>query len=110
MQDAGRLRHKLVLQQYDGTVDSLGDVRLDDDANWDTVATVWAAVDPISGKEFYANEQAGTSLTHKVTIRYRAGVRPGQRFLLGARKLAIESVIDWQERHEHMLLMCREVV
>lgn len=108
--DAGRLRHRVVLQRFNGTVDDYGDARQDVDANWEPVATVWAAVDPVAGREFYANYQAQAELSHKVSVRYRSDVRAGMRVLLeGSRRLEIESVIDWEERHEHLLLMCREV-
>ena len=109
MLDAGKLRHRITLQQYTGSADDYGDIRRQDDANWRTAAVVWAAVDPISGREFYAAEQAQSELSHKVRIRYRQGVKPGMRLLLGSRRLYIQSVIDWEERHESLLPMVQEV-
>lgn len=109
MLDAGALRHRVALQKYDGGTDDYGDLLRQDDSHWQTMATVWAAVDPVSGREYYAAEQAQSEVTHKVRLRYRAGVTPGMRVLLGQRRLYIRSVIDWGERHESLLLMAQEV-
>lgn len=109
MLDAGKLRHRVVVQRYAGQADDYGDMERQEDKNWRTVCILWAAVDPISGKEFYAAEQAQSEVTHKVRTRYRGGIRPGMRLLLGQRRLYIRSVIDWEERHESLLLMAQEV-
>lgn len=109
MLDAGKLRHRVVVQRYAGQTDDYGDMGRQEDKNWRTVCILWAAVDPISGKEFYAAEQAQSEVTHKVRTRYRGGIRPGMRLLLGQRRLYIRSVIDWEERHESLLLMAQEV-
>ena len=68
------------------------------------MATVWAAVDPVSGREYYAAEQAQSEVTHKVRLRYRAGVTPGMRVLLGQRRLHIRGGSARGER-----LMAQEV-
>ena len=109
MLDAGKLRHRVVVQRYVGEADDYGDIRWADDKNWRNVCIVWAAVDPISGREFYAAEQAQSEVSHKVRMRYRGGIKPGMRLLLEGRKLYIQSVIDWEERHESLLLMVQEV-
>ena len=66
-------------------------------------------MDPSSGREYYAAEQAQSEVSHKVRMRYRGGIKPGMRLLLEGRKLYIRSVIDWEERHESLLLMVQEV-
>lgn len=109
MTDAGQLRHRVQIQEYVGGTDGYGDMRRADEASWRTVAAVWAAVDPVSGREFYAAEQAQSAVSHKVRIRYARGIRPGMRVCLGERRLHIQAVIDWQERHESLLLMAQEV-
>lgn len=109
MLDAGKLRHRVVVQRYVGQADEYGDIGRQEDKNWRNVCIVWAAVDPISGREYYAAEQAQSEVSHKVRMRYRGGIKPGMRLLLGERKLYIRSVIDWEERHENLLLMVQEV-
>lgn len=110
MIDAGKLRRRITFQAYDGYLDDNGDIRKDLDEHWSDVATVWGALDPISGREFYTAEQSQSEVTHKVRIRYRAGLETAMRIDLSGRKFEIQSIIDWEERHESMLLMCKELV
>ena len=105
MIDAGRLRHRVLLQSCTGAVDDYGDPLYSDDEQWTTEAAVWAAIDPVSGREFYAAEQAQSSVSHK----YRQGVSAAWRVLYGSRVFRILSVIDWEERHESLLLMAQEI-
>lgn len=109
MIDAGKLRHRVLLQSCTGTVDDYGDPLYSDDDQWTTEAAVWAAIDPVSGKEFYAAEQAQSSVSHKIRLRYRQGVSTAWRVLYGSRVFRILSVIDWEERHESLLLMAQEI-
>lgn len=110
MIDAGKLRHRITFQQFDGQADSYGDPLDADDTHWLDVATTWASVDPISGRDFYAAEQKQSEVTHKVRLRYRSGITTAMRIFWKRRKMQIISVIDWEERHESLLLMCKELV
>jgi len=110
MIDPGKFRHQITFQQYDGTVDQYGDVRDDVDANWDDFKTVWAEISPVSGKEFYAAEQSRSQVSHKVRIRYIAGLRPSMRIKFGSRKFKIISLINWNEKNEEYLIYCTELV
>ena len=109
MIDAGKLRHRVALQRYAGGADSYGDPLYGTGASWETVATVWAAIDPVSGREFYAAEQAQSAVTHKIRLQYYPGVSAAWRVALGRRVFRIQSVIDWEERRESLLLMAQEV-
>lgn len=110
MIDPGKMRHRITFQHFTGTLDGFGDPLQDDDANWEDVATVWAAIDPISGREFYAAEQSQSEVSHKVRCRYRAGLDTAMRIIYGKRKFKIISIINWEERSESLLLMCKELV
>lgn len=110
MKDAGALRHRITFERFDGTIDQFGDPKVRDDTNWDAVCAVWAAIDPVSGKEFYAAQQSQSQVTHKITIRYRSGLNTAMRIKFGTRKFHIVSIIDWEERHERMLIMATEMV
>lgn len=110
MIDAGKMRHRIVFQRFDGERDDYGDPLQTEADNWSDVATVWAAIDPVSGREFYAAEQSQSEVTHKVRCRYRAGLDTAMRIVCGTRLFEIESIIDWEERHESLLIMCKELV
>lgn len=110
MTDPGKYAHRITFQRYDGTVDEYGDVRKDVDANWDDFKTVWAAIDPVSGREFYAAEQSQSEVSHKLRCRYFPGVKTEMRILFGSRKFKILSVINWREANEEYLIMAKELV
>jgi len=104
--NAGKLRHRVTIQQLVATDDGYGGIT----ETWQDVATVWAAVEPLRGTERYRAQQVQAELSHKVTIRYRPGIKPDMRLKYGDRILEIEAVIDVEERHRWLELLCSEVV
>lgn len=110
MIDPGKMRHRITFQQFSGSQDGFGDPLQADDTNWTDAATLWAAIDPVSGREFYAAEQSQSEVSHKVRCRYRAGLDTAMRIVCGSRRFKIISIIDWEERHESLLIMCKELV
>ena len=110
MIDPGKMRHRITFQRFSGALDDFGDPLQADAANWTDVATMWAAIDPISGREFYAAEQSQSEVSHKIRCRYRTVLDTAMRITYGKRRFKIISLIDWEERHESLLLMCKEVL
>jgi SPP1 family predicted phage head-tail adaptor len=78
--------------------------------SWATFAQVWAAIDPISGREFLLAKQTNATMSHKVVIRYLDGVVPTMRVSFGGRILNIDSVINTTELNREMVLVCTEVL
>lgn len=110
MIDPGKMRHRITFQRFTGEMDDFGDPLQGDDSNWIDAAGVWAAIDPVSGREFYAVEQSQSEVSHKIRCRYRAGLTTDMRIKYGSRRFKIISIIDWEERHESLLIMCKELV
>lgn len=104
--NAGKLRHRVTIQQLVKTDDGYGGIV----ETWQDVATVWAAVEPLRGNERYRAQQVQAELTHKVIMRYRAGIKPQMRLLYGNRIFEIEAVIDVEERHKWIELLCAETI
>ena len=102
----GKMRHRITIQHAAQTQNSYGEPIY----SWSTFSTVWAAVEPVQGREFWAQQQVQGEVTHRIRIRYLSGVTSAMRVLYGSRVLAIKSVIDPKERHEEMQLMCAEGV
>jgi len=73
---------------------------------WLPVAEVWARVEPIRGREWFAAAQQQDATDHRVTIRYRAGITREMRVLWRGEPLDIVSVIDVNARRENLELMC----
>jgi len=78
--------------------------------SWSTFATVWAEIEPISGREYIEGRQDRGELTHVVTIRYLAGVRPDMRISFEGRYLKIAAVRNPEERDRSLELDCTEEV
>lgn len=110
MIDAGKLRHRITFQRFDGQRDEYGDPLKGEDEHWSDVASMWVEVKPVSGREFYAVEQSQSEVTHKVSCRYRSGLDTAMRIVCRGRVFQIISIIDWEERHESLLIMCKELV
>jgi SPP1 family predicted phage head-tail adaptor len=101
----GKLRHRITIQQPSETKDEYKRPTTD----WVDFATVWAAVEPLRGREYLLAQNTNTELSVRVRIRYLRGVTPGMRVKYGERFFDIQSVIDVDERHREMHLMCVEV-
>jgi len=105
LMDAGRMRHRVSIQQVTETKDTYGATT----RTWATIATVWAAIEPIAGREYFYAQQVQSNVSHRVTIRHRAGVTPKMRIMHDSRTFEIESVRNLGERDRWLELMCSEV-
>ena len=103
---AGKLRHKITIQDYTESQNSYGEVT----KTWSDYATVWASIEPVRGREFWDSKQINAEITAKITIRYLAGVTPKMRIKYGARIFEIISVINPEERNKDLQLMVKESV
>lgn len=102
---AAALRHRVALQSVGSTIDGYGDLS----NSWTTDASVWAAIDPVSGQEKNIAGELSGVVTHKIKIRYRASITPQNRVTFDSRTFQVESVRNWQERDIYLELLCKEV-
>lgn len=103
--ESGRLRQRVQIQAASESLGGFGDAV----QTWTTVATRWASVEPLSGRELWQAQQVQSDVTHKVTLR-PAGltVSPKMRIVHKTRTLSIQSVRDVEERGIALELMCVE--
>lgn len=103
---AGRLRHRVTLQRATDGIDQYGDQT----PTWTALATVWAAVEPLSGREYLLAQQVHGEATVRITIRPVANVTltPKDRVRFGARYFDVQSVINKDERNREIELLCVE--
>lgn len=102
----GQLRHRVTIQAKTITRGTDGSVI----ESWADTATVWAAVEPLTGREYWAAQQINAERTVKFRIRYRSGITPQMRISYSSRTFDIKSVINVEEQNRELLLMCEEVV
>ena len=100
---AGRLRHYVSIQQPVETQNSYGEPEV----TWDDVSTgVWAGIEPIMGREFFAAKQINAEIEARIVMRYRSDVKAKYRILHGVNEYYIETVINVGERNRELQLMC----
>lgn len=84
--EAGRLRHRVRIEQLQYLLDSHGDAYQDPDTGetrqeWVEVATVWAAVEPVSAREFIQSQATQAQVSARIIIRYRDGLDSSMRLV-----------------------------
>ncbi|MEQ7870744.1 phage head closure protein [Chromohalobacter salexigens] len=107
---AGRLRQRVTLMRpVEGAKDQYGQPT----STFEAVDTVWASVEPIRGREFFAAQQVNSETTTRIRIRYRreyAGVDVNEwRIEYEGRTYEIDGPpIDTDARHTQLEFMCHE--
>jgi SPP1 family predicted phage head-tail adaptor len=103
---AGKLRHKIIVQQYtDGTNDNGYPEK-----TWTDFVTLWANIQPLRGKEYFAAKTEHSEVSHTIIYRYYPGVTSDMRIKYGNRYFDIESVINADERNYELQIMGVEKV
>lgn len=101
---SGDLRHRVVIERATLTADSDGDMVPD----WSPIATRWASVKPLRGKELFDARKVKSNVTHGVMMRDGADATTSDRFIHKGRTLNIESVINPEERGVFYEYLCTE--
>ena len=105
---AGKLGHRVELQASTPVQDGTGQPI---DA-WATVTggTVWASIEPISGREFIAAGSFQSEVSHIVTLRWDSTITLTSKFRIkfGSRYFSIVSVRNVEERNRMWELGCKE--
>lgn len=107
--EAGKLNKRVVIQKSvtgSPAVNSFGEPNV----SWEELGTVWAAVEPLRGSEFWAQQQIQSEIMVRIRIRYRDDVEAGMRVYYNSKYYPIMSIIDPQEWHKELQLMCSEGV
>jgi len=86
MIEAGKLRHRIRIESLDYLLDSQGDADQDPvtgeiKQHWVEIATVWAAIEPLSAREFIRSKALQSEITARITIRYRDGMDASMRII-----------------------------
>lgn len=104
---AGKLRHRVTLQRKEQTQNPQTGAML---TTWVPVATVWAAFEPLSAREFIAAQAVQSDVSVRVTVRYRPGVTPAMRLIHRGKTYNIVGVLeDKDSGREYMTLPCSEL-
>lgn len=101
----GALRRRLLLEAPVETEDGAsGCLR-----SFETIAAVWAQVEWLSGDERWRGERPEQAASHRITLRWRAGVDAGQRLRDGERVFNIRAVGDPDGGRRRLVCLVEEV-
>lgn len=100
----GKLRHCITLQRQINAQNDYGAVV----TTWQDIATVWAEIKPISGREYFEASQVQSEVTTQIWIRYRDGIEPTMRVAHNGKQYEIVSILNYQGLNKTLQLMCKE--
>ena len=102
----GLLRHRVQLQ---AATEARTSTKVNPQKTWATYATVYAAIDPMNGREFWNARQVDADVTGKVTIRFRTDVQAKHRIVYGTRTLYLASPpMDMDGRRRYLQMVVKE--
>jgi SPP1 family predicted phage head-tail adaptor len=104
--ESGKLDKRITLQANIPTKSDNGEF-VD---TWVDQSTVWAAIEPLSGRAYFAAQQANSDVTGTVRIRYRADVKPSWRIKYGNRYFSIASLVNSKEERAELRIMYKETL
>lgn len=107
---AGKLRHRVNIERPVETQDEdTGAVVV----SWQYVATVWAAIEPMSAREFVASQTEFSKVDTRITIRYRNDILSNCRLYHAKKQIYynIAGVLsDKDSGLEYLTLACSQGV
>lgn len=100
----GLLNRRLTLEAPVETPDGAGGVI----RAYESVATLWASVTPLSARTPLDAERAGGTITHRIGVRFRTDVTTRHRFREGARVFRIIGLRDRDGRSRFLQIDAEE--
>jgi SPP1 family predicted phage head-tail adaptor len=97
-------RVTIVRPPSDDDVDDYGQT-LD---TWITVATTWAAIEPLRGREYFAARAEHADVTTRIRIRYRDNIDRTMRVRYASTEFEIGHIIHPEFARKELQLMCKE--
>ena len=106
MMHAGPLRCRITIEAPVETKGADGSIS----TTWATFTETWASIEPLIGREYFAQQREQATVSHKIRMRHQPGITHKMRVVWGARIFEIESVLNIGERNREIVLMCQESV
>lgn len=101
----GKLRHRVTIQKQINSQTDYGAVV----TKWRNIATVWAEVKPLSGREYFSAQQVQSEVTTQIWIRYQKGIEPTMRVVHNDKHYEILAVLNHNGLGISLQLMCKEL-
>lgn len=101
---AAGFRRRLMLERPAHATDPLGGVL----PLWQPVGPVWLRIERREAPKLRPEPAASTGMLLRVTLRWRPGLAPGQRFTGTGLALLIRAVLDPDGRQRTLVCLCQE--
>ena len=105
----GERRHRVLFQTATVSQDAYGEP----DQTWSDLATRWALVQPMKGRERFAANQVQADVDHRIVCRYDstlASLGPGDRASWNGHTYDIKSIIWRDHTQKEMEILAEEHV
>lgn len=109
MTEAGLRNRRLVIESKGSTQGVYGEPT----GTWTTLATVWAHIKPLQGRELQAAQQMAPEVTHRIAIPYSSTLADPvamatRRASYGGRVFNIHTVMNPNERNRELIILASE--
>lgn len=102
--DPGAFRHEMALEEAALASNGTGGHA----EVWTEIATLFARIEPLVATSRFGAGQTLEAVSHRISLRYRNGVRSGMRFTRLGRIFEIVTVHDPDETGRYLICMARE--
>lgn len=102
--DPGSLRHEVAVEAATLIPDGAGG----HSQNWAEIATLFARIEPVGAQVRYGADQTLETITHRITLRFRADITSGMRLRKSSRSFEILTVHDPDETGRYLVCRTRE--
>jgi SPP1 family predicted phage head-tail adaptor len=103
---SGELKNSIELQGQTRTPDGMGGFT----NTFSTIDTVWAAIWPLKSIEAHEGGRVVATVTHRIRIRYREGVKASWRIKFKTKYFNIVEIINPNTDYKVLDLMAKEVL
>lgn len=101
----GQLRHRIQIIYQKDSVNEFGEpIKIPT-----VLRTIWAAISPAIGRNYYAAEQTQTDAKTKINTRYFSDIKRDMQIKYGDILYDIVDIQDVNMRHEELVIYCSEV-
>lgn len=100
---SGKLDQRVIIERRTIEQDELGGII----ETWGPLATVWAAVEPLNGREYFAANAVQSETTTRIRLRYLADLNVVDRINHEGTLYDINSIINPRSGDAELVLMCR---
>jgi SPP1 family predicted phage head-tail adaptor len=104
---AGRLRHRITLQRLVAGSPQQKPSG-EPDVAWADYLSVWASVEPVTGREPFLAQAHLSEVTTKIRMRYRSGLDAAMRVVFGQGIYNIHAILNFEERNIELQLLCSQ--